>query len=66
MQEDFKKIKESLLNWNLCLARALETNAVDDVSEVLKQSKVVECACDQLVYSLNELKENIEEQEAMK
>jgi hypothetical protein len=66
MQEDLKKIKESLKNWSLSLSKALDTNSIEDVKEVVKDSRLVESCCDQLVFSLSELKELIDEVEYLK
>lgn len=66
MQEDLKRIKDSLVSWSLSLAKALETNSTEDIKEVAKECRSIECACDQLIFSLSELKELIDEQEAFK
>ena len=66
MQEDLKKIKEALTNWSMSLTKAMETNSLDDVKEVVKDTRVVESACDQLIFSLTDLKEMIDEHEYLK
>lgn len=66
MQEDLKRIKDSLSAWSLSLKKALETNNAEDVHEFLKDARGVESSCDQLVFSLYELKEMIEENESLK
>jgi hypothetical protein len=66
MQEDLKKIKDSLVTWSLSLKKALESNSVENVKELLKDTRSAECACDQLIFSLHELKEAIDEEEYLK
>lgn len=63
MQEDLKKIKEALTNWSMSLTKAMETNSIDDIKEVVKDTRVVESTCDQLIFNLIDLKEQIDEHE---
>ena len=66
MQEDLKRIKESLVAWSLSLKRTLENNSLEDIKDLYKDTRFVECSCDQLIYSLHELKESMEENEMSK
>lgn len=66
MQEDLKKIKDSLSAWSMSLKKALETNSVEDIKDFIKDARSVECSCDQLVFALHQMKELLDENEISK
>lgn len=63
MQEDLKKIRHSLSLWSMSLKKALESNSVDDIKELIKDTQYVQCSCDQLVFCLYQIKEMLDENE---